>query len=207
MSRVSLGLSQRCTRTLVALMVMVIGIDIGGDRAAALGAAATCGNHIIEWGEACDDGNRTSNDGCSATCTVEQDCYDIGNTFSFFVWSDSYTRSGSGGVSWVFADAVDKGKYPTRVIPRFWVSTGDIPFMVDEKASLDHLNRLLSGIFSPFTCDASTGTFPYFVAIGNHDIDGYEGSGSATPQSQHQYWSSDVGPHLATTLGSIFQES
>jgi cysteine-rich repeat protein len=30
-----------------------------------------CGNGIIEDGETCDDGNVTSGDGCSATCTVE----------------------------------------------------------------------------------------------------------------------------------------
>ncbi|MDD5025812.1 MAG: DUF4215 domain-containing protein [Candidatus Peribacteraceae bacterium] len=33
--------------------------------------AATCGNGEIETGEACDDGNTTGGDGCSATCTVE----------------------------------------------------------------------------------------------------------------------------------------
>ncbi len=30
-----------------------------------------CGNGIRQTGEACDDGNKTSGDGCSATCTVE----------------------------------------------------------------------------------------------------------------------------------------
>ncbi len=30
-----------------------------------------CGNNIMEAGEACDDGNTTGGDGCSATCTVE----------------------------------------------------------------------------------------------------------------------------------------
>ncbi|MGB5285919.1 MAG: DUF4215 domain-containing protein, partial [Polyangiales bacterium] len=31
----------------------------------------TCGNSVVEAGEACDDGNRTSGDGCSPTCFVE----------------------------------------------------------------------------------------------------------------------------------------
>jgi len=31
-----------------------------------------CGNGAQETGEACDDGNKTSGDGCSATCTAEQ---------------------------------------------------------------------------------------------------------------------------------------
>jgi len=30
-----------------------------------------CGNGIRQTGEACDDGNRTAGDGCSATCTIE----------------------------------------------------------------------------------------------------------------------------------------
>jgi cysteine-rich repeat protein len=31
----------------------------------------TCGNGIVDAGEACDDGNRVSGDGCSATCAIE----------------------------------------------------------------------------------------------------------------------------------------
>jgi cysteine-rich repeat protein len=31
----------------------------------------TCGNTMVELGETCDDGNTTSGDGCSSTCTVE----------------------------------------------------------------------------------------------------------------------------------------
>jgi len=34
-------------------------------------ATAVCGNGILEAGEQCDDGNRMSMDGCSATCTKE----------------------------------------------------------------------------------------------------------------------------------------
>src|SRR5262249_36201962 len=30
-----------------------------------------CGNHILEPGEACDDGNTISGDGCSSTCRLE----------------------------------------------------------------------------------------------------------------------------------------
>ena len=32
-----------------------------------------CGNGILEAGETCDDGNTTSGDGCSATCTIERE--------------------------------------------------------------------------------------------------------------------------------------
>lgn len=34
-------------------------------------AANTCGNNKIELGEECDDGNTTSNDGCSFVCEIE----------------------------------------------------------------------------------------------------------------------------------------
>ena len=34
--------------------------------------AATCGNGELEAGEACDDGNTVSNDGCDAACQLEQ---------------------------------------------------------------------------------------------------------------------------------------
>jgi len=35
------------------------------------GGGATCGNHTVESGEQCDDGNTTAGDGCSATCQNE----------------------------------------------------------------------------------------------------------------------------------------
>ena len=54
-------------------------------------AGQSCGNGVIEGNEECDDANQVSEDGCSSTCTVEQDCYDKGNKFSFVVVSDSYT--------------------------------------------------------------------------------------------------------------------
>ena len=34
-------------------------------------ATRTCGNQLVESGEACDDGNRTSGDGCSSDCLLE----------------------------------------------------------------------------------------------------------------------------------------
>jgi cysteine-rich repeat protein len=167
-------------------------------------AGAVVGNGIIEPGEACDDGNQLGGDGCGATGEIEQQCYDPGNTFSFFVWSDSYTSAGDGGVEAVFNDALNRTKYPNRVIPRFWVSTGDIPFMVDGDGRLDEINNAISnsagGQRYPFTCTASNGKYPYFVAIGNHDVDGYIGS---TPQKQYNYWSNVVGPKLPVTLVGI----
>lgn len=35
------------------------------------GGGAVCGNHIVEAGEQCDDGNTVSGDGCSSTCQNE----------------------------------------------------------------------------------------------------------------------------------------
>lgn len=37
----------------------------------ALACSALCGNGVVNAGEQCDDGNNTSGDGCSATCTSE----------------------------------------------------------------------------------------------------------------------------------------
>ena len=200
-SNVSSTVFLRIAGDLVVLALMVLLSVTGGTVFSVSEAeAATCGNGVIESGEACDDANLTSNDGCSATCAVEQECYDIGNTFSFFSWSDSYTSAGGGSVRSVFEDAVDESKYPSRVIPRFWISTGDIPFMVDGNGTLDDLNSTVSGILFPFSCSASNGQFPYFVAIGNHDVDGYDGANGTTPQTQYNYWSTYVGPKLTNTL-------
>ena len=166
--------------------------------------SSSCGNYTIELGETCDDGNQSGGDGCSPTCQVEEQCYDPGNAFSFFLWSDSYTSAGDSGVSRLFADAVDRLKYAGRIIPRFWIATGDIPFMSDSNHALDDLNDEISNSASgsnyPFQCSASNGKFPYFVAIGNHDVDGY---GTMTPQLQYAYWRNTVGARLGTTLVGI----
>ena len=164
------------------------------------------GNGIIEPGEQCDDGNLVDGDGCTATMQIEQQCYDAGNTFSFFSWSDSYNGAGDYGVTQTFTDAVNRILYPTRVIPRFWVATGDIPYMVQGLNYLDQLNDTISnssgGANFPFQCSASNGKFPYFVAVGNHDVDG-EGGATPTPQSQYNYWAGTVGPKLPSTLVGI----
>jgi len=164
-------------------------------------APPVCGNGVIETGEMCDDGNTLGGDGCSATCQIENQCYDPGNTFSFFLWSDSYTSAGDSGVQRVMADAVDRSRYPNRTIPRFWIATGDIPFMTVSSTYLDDLNGTISntpdGANYPFMCTASNGQFPYFVAIGNHDIDGYL---TTTPAAQYDYWRTVVGPKVNSTL-------
>ena len=41
----------------------------------AVPAPQACGNALLDVGEACDDGNTASGDGCSAACTVELDRY------------------------------------------------------------------------------------------------------------------------------------
>lgn len=160
-----------------------------------------CGDGAIGVGETCDDGNTSNGDGCTASCQIEDQCYDAGNTFSFFLWSDSYGSAGDSGVMRVMADAVDRFRYPERVIPRFWVSTGDIPFMGVSPLYLDDLNDTISnsesGMSYPFSCPASNGKFPYFVALGNHDVDG---SFATSPQSNYNYWRNIVGPKLISTL-------
>ena len=209
MSRVFSESPRRWAFVSLIFIVSVILVVARGGGSLSQVSAPTCGNGTIEAGEACDDGNLLNNDGCSSTCTVEQECYDTGNTFSFFVWSDSYTNAGDSGVLRMFDDVVNRSKYPSRVIPRFWLSTGDIPFMADGNSTLDDLNDEISnsssGNLYPFLCSASNGKFPYFVAIGNHDVDGYT---NMTPQTQYNYWHNYVGPKLSSTLVGIknFQE-
>jgi hypothetical protein len=132
---------------------------------------------------------------------TSENCADPGSQFSFFLWSDSYTNAGEAGVLRLMQDAVDRVRYPTRLIPRFWLATGDIPFMSVSNTYLDDINDVISNSPSgqnfPFTCSASNGKFPYFVAIGNHDVDGYD---TMTPRTQYDYWRSWVGPKLDTTL-------
>ncbi len=70
-------------------------------------AAAACGDFRLEAGEACDDGNTTPNDGCSAMCAVESGfiCEDI------FFTLDGVSDLGVGGdgpANWVL-DADNRG--------------------------------------------------------------------------------------------------
>src|SRR5262249_40284204 len=80
--------------------------------------------------------------------------------------------------------------------------TGDMPYMSQGNSFLDDINDTISNSPDaqnfPFTCSASNGKFPYFAAIGNHDVDGY--NGTITPAGQYDYWKNWVGPKLDTTL-------
>lgn len=158
--------------------------------------AAVCGNGFIEATEACDDGNKTNSDGCTDQCTIEENCYDPGNTFSFFTWSDSYGSAGESGALRLFQDAINRTTYPDRILPRMWFSPGDIPYVPGISTSLETLNAELSGANYPFTCSASNRTFPLFVALGNHDVDG-------TPTeiaTKLAYWSTQLGPSVDKAL-------
>jgi cysteine-rich repeat protein len=75
-------------------------------------AGQSCGNGVIEGNEECDDANKVSEDGCSSTCTVEQDCYDKGNKFSFVVLSDSYTgQDGQLRLIILFSDTISSDSH------------------------------------------------------------------------------------------------
>jgi cysteine-rich repeat protein len=162
---------------------------------------AVCGNGIIEAAEACDDGNTANGDGCTNACAIEQSCYDPGNTFSFFTWSDSYGAAGNGGVMRVFRDTVNRTLYPTRVLPRLWFSAGDTPYVPGlEQLSIEDLNEEISGDNYPFTCAASNRQFPLFVALGNHDLDGDTTSEITTKMA---YWRDQIGPQVDKTLVGI----
>ena len=159
-----------------------------------------CGNGIIEVAEACDDNNNTNGDGCTDQCVIEQSCYDPGNAFSFFTWSDSYGSAGDGGVMRLFTDAVNRTLYPNRLLPRFWVAAGDVPYVPGiEQFSIEALNGEISGDNYPFTCAVGNRTFPMFVAMGNHDLDG-----DATQiAAKFAYWRDQIGPQVDQTLVGI----
>ena len=57
--------------------------------------AATCGNDVVETGEACDDGNTTGGDGCSADCRSDESCGN-GITDLAEICDDGNTASGDG---------------------------------------------------------------------------------------------------------------
>lgn len=160
---------------------------------------ASCGNGIIEGTEACDDGNTINGDGCTNLCAIEESCYDPGNTFSFFVWSDSYGGAGEGGARRLFDDVVNPTIYPNRVLPRLWFAPGDIPYVPAINTSLDSLNAELSGTNYPFACSASNREFPMFVALGNHDVDG----DSTEIVTKMDYWSNQLGARVDKTLVGI----
>jgi len=71
------------------LKELTCGLFCGGIIALTMGVVPTlaqlptCGNESVEYGEECDDGNLVDGDGCSSACKVEEDCFDLGNTFSF----------------------------------------------------------------------------------------------------------------------------
>jgi cysteine-rich repeat protein len=154
---------------------------------------------LIEVAEACDDGNLVRGDGCTERCTIEESCYDPGNTFSFFTWSDSYGGAGEGGVLRLFQDVVNRTTYPERVLPRFWFAAGDVPYVPAINTSLDALNAELSGDNYPFACTASNQEFPMFVALGNHDLDGDE----SEIMAKVAYWRDQIGQRADQTLVGI----
>ncbi|MFH1310899.1 MAG: hypothetical protein ABIH65_00655, partial [Nanoarchaeota archaeon] len=50
----------------------------GGSICNSIGQCVFCGNGVINTGESCDDGNFVSGDGCSSTCTVENNWFCVG---------------------------------------------------------------------------------------------------------------------------------
>jgi cysteine-rich repeat protein len=58
-------------RTSDASCLGVASSSIGSTESCDAACGPTCGNRLIEPGEECDDGNRLSGDGCSATCRQE----------------------------------------------------------------------------------------------------------------------------------------
>lgn len=82
----------------------IIGLVEGGETSSAsfkLGSGLVylqtlCGNSIVEFGEACDDGNTTSGDGCSSVCQTEASVCGNGAVEAGEQCDDGNTNSGDG---------------------------------------------------------------------------------------------------------------
>ncbi len=66
------------------------------------GSSRTCGNYILEYGEACDDGNVLGGDGCSDVCTVE-------TGFECPLGVECRPKCGDGIVMWHTGEICDLG--------------------------------------------------------------------------------------------------
>ena len=89
-------------------------LAVGGD----IIVIAACGDHVVDPGEACDDGNLAPNDGCSATCTIEPPVVDAGpdagDAGDAGDGGDGGRDAGDAGEPVADADAaVDDGAVPT----------------------------------------------------------------------------------------------
>ncbi len=71
------------------------------------GCKTTCGNNLLEPGEACDDGNAVNGDGCSSSCTVEgQTCADaVKVTLGLGTQKFTGTTAGGGSHTGICASA------------------------------------------------------------------------------------------------------
>lgn len=68
-------------RSLVATGLLAVGA--AGCIISSDDSSAYCGNHVLDPGEACDDGNNVDGDGCSQSCTVEPAPHRTTATWSF----------------------------------------------------------------------------------------------------------------------------
>jgi len=89
----------------------------GGDDAASNGSGsngsgtgATCGNHVVDPGEQCDDGNTTSGDGCSSTCELEGSGGQVCSPHSFRCgMNDDVEVCNNAGTAWLFDQSCTSG--------------------------------------------------------------------------------------------------
>ncbi len=79
----------------------------GGETVQQTAGGGTCGNGAPDAGEACDDGNTTGGDGCSATCTIEPgfDCTAAQAGGDINAIADGGFETGTPNLSWTEASA------------------------------------------------------------------------------------------------------
>src|SRR6266480_2975934 len=85
--------SQQCSSG----VVFAVGTRCSADGKSCVPDADLCGNHVIDPGEMCDDGNTLSGDGCSSDCKSNEICGNgVTDTQKGEVCDDGNTKSGDG---------------------------------------------------------------------------------------------------------------
>ncbi|MEM6290487.1 MAG: hypothetical protein AAGA54_04450 [Myxococcota bacterium] len=109
-------------------------------------AAANCGNGLVEGSEACDDGNRTAQDGCEADCSVSTGVAEIasGDQHSCARFHDGRLRcwgnNTHGQLGYGNLEAVGDDETPAEV--------GDVPIgasVIDVACGREHTCVVLEG--------------------------------------------------------------
>jgi cysteine-rich repeat protein len=133
-----------------------------------------CGNNIIEFSEECDDGNITSGDGCSSTCTFEN----AGNAKGVSINEDGVRANPS---SMLDVKSDSKGV----LIPRLTTA---------------QRTAIVSPAIGLIAFDINTKSFWYYKTGGWSEISGSSGTGFSAFNGSNQAFTGQFDPTTPTEL-------